>query len=126
MSRGKLREELLSKIVGYREDPSLLRLLTSKKSKENTTNLKSNIIRNRCVVCNKYGCTPIFITKPEKGGAMSGDNVIPLCCEHSKAQLYALYAAHPSVFDWLIDHERIDSIAILESKIRIIGIKRRW
>lgn len=79
--------------------------------------------KQRCLVCNHYGCEPMFITRACDGGEATGDNLLPVCPLHALLPLHCLYAEYPQIHRWLEDHERID--AILELQRVLIRLNRR-
>lgn len=69
----------------------------------------AHVIRNRrCLVCERYGCFPRFVTPESAGGRPTGDNVMPLCPDHALFPMSRLIHMSQRVTQWLYDHDRLD------------------
>jgi hypothetical protein len=65
-----------------------------------------------------------MITGQDRGGELSGDNLLPVCEQHSNIALVDLWARFKQVHQWLLEHERGDTIAHVDSLCPRLKIAR--
>ena len=82
--------------------------------------------KQRCLVCNAYGCEPIFVTRADAGGEATGDNLLPVCKLHSTIPLILLYKEYPQIHRWLHDQERLDVILELRRQLKKYRLTVAW
>jgi hypothetical protein len=92
--------------------------LRKKLRKESGVGVLGTVSNMRCIICNAYPCRPRMITPEENGGDLTGDNLLPICSQHSKVNIIELWCNHQQIHQWLLEHERIDAIALLD-QIRV-------
>jgi hypothetical protein len=100
------------------------KIIAFRRSHRPITPLTRDKIENRfCIVCGAYGCVARYVTSPERGGELAGDNILPVCGDCAKLPMAILYANHSTIRRWLREHERLDVSLYLERALMQNGVK---